>query len=162
MVCVNEDKKTKILILCSLKDKLHWMEYAKSQEMTLSSLIRRLLKVEAGCVVKERKAKPPPKKERLNYHKDKRFVAFLESYPRQEAKLPAYRAWLKLTEREKDQALEMLKLHKLKWLEKGTEKQFIPLPATWLNSKRFEDAIEEEKPKEIKNLDYFVKREKYK
>lgn len=66
------------------------------------------------------------------------FDEFYKLYPRHEAKEPGRKAWKKLSQAEKALALKGLK----KWLEYdwfSPEDKFIPLPASWLNAKRWTD-----------------------
>lgn len=68
------------------------------------------------------------------------FVKFWEAYPRKVAKPNAMKAWLKL---KPDDALVKTIIDAIK--RQGLcdkEIQFVPHPATWLNSRRWEDEIE--------------------
>jgi hypothetical protein len=78
------------------------------------------------------------------------FAEFWGTWPRKVAKRDAEKAWSKLTPADKASALEALPLHVKHWRRNGTERQYIPHPATWLNGGRWEDEIEAEaqsKPK---------------
>jgi hypothetical protein len=77
------------------------------------------------------------------------FDEWYEMYPRKVAKKVAQKAWVRLTESEKREAMEALPKHIKYWKLHGTEKEFIPHPATWLNQGRASDEIDLT-PKEAK------------
>ena len=62
-------------------------------------------------------------------------------YPRNEDKFPASKAWAKLTQADKDAALEGVKrqLPALNQKAKTDGISYIPLFATWLNKRRWEN-----------------------
>lgn len=64
------------------------------------------------------------------------FNEFYKEYPRKQAKLDAERAWKKLTDTEKELAIKTIPA----WFI-GVEPQFQPLPASWLNGKRWTDDL---------------------
>lgn len=70
------------------------------------------------------------------------FAEFYATYPRKVARRDAEKAWAKLSLDERAKALEALPTHIRYWDIKGTEKEFIPYPATWLNGARFEDELD--------------------
>lgn len=70
------------------------------------------------------------------------FDQFYAQYPKKVARKDAQKAWARLSEEEKAKALEALPAHIRYWDIKGTEKEFIPHPATWLNGARFEDELD--------------------
>jgi len=70
------------------------------------------------------------------------FDQFWTGYPKRVAKKDAQKAWAKLSAEERAKALEALPTHIRYWDLKGTEKHYIPHPATWLNGARFEDELE--------------------
>jgi len=70
------------------------------------------------------------------------FEQFYEKYPRKVAKKVAQKAWDRLTESEKREALQALDTHIQYWKATNTEKEYIPHPATWLNQGRWDDEIE--------------------
>lgn len=78
------------------------------------------------------------------------FEQFYAKYPRKEAKKNALKAWQKLSTEQQNKALEAVDKHVHKWELEGTEKTFIPLPASWLNGWRFDDEIEVSQPKAAK------------
>ena len=84
------------------------------------------------------------------------FNEWYEMYPRKVAKKVAQKAWARLTEPEKREAMEALPNHIKYWKLQGTDKEFIPHPATWLNQGRASDEIdltpkEAKKPKKSAN-----------
>lgn len=70
------------------------------------------------------------------------FLAFWEEYPRKTGKGAAFRVWLRIRPSKKERAdiSSALKWQKqsLQWNDNGYGK-FIPLPATYLNQRRWED-----------------------
>ena len=80
------------------------------------------------------------------------FEQFYELYPKKQAKEKAETSFKRLKKAE----LKALKVGLDSWLafwkESGTDAQFIPLPATWINQKRFNDEIPKvEESKEFKS-----------
>lgn len=75
-----------------------------------------------------------------NYTED--FLVFWEEYPRKTGKGEAFRSWLKIspTKEERAEISSALKWQKQssQWNDSGYGK-FIPLPATYLNQRRWED-----------------------
>jgi len=70
------------------------------------------------------------------------FSEFYASYPKKVARKDAEKAWAKLSPNERAKALEALPTHIRWWELKGTDKEFIPHPATWLNGARFDDELD--------------------
>lgn len=70
------------------------------------------------------------------------FTDFYTAYPRKVARADAEKMWRRMTPAEQQAAIDALPKHCAKWLHDGTEKQYIPHPATWLNGKRWEDEVE--------------------
>lgn len=70
------------------------------------------------------------------------FERFWSEYPRKIAKKDAEKAWSKIPVHKQIDVMNAIKLHVLAWRQQGTEKQFIPYPATWLRGARWEDEIE--------------------
>jgi hypothetical protein len=62
------------------------------------------------------------------------FTGFWKAYPRKDDKEKARRAWKRLTKAERASATTDAPRRYAK-----TERQFIPLPSTYLNGKRFND-----------------------
>jgi hypothetical protein len=67
------------------------------------------------------------------------FDRFWSIYTRREKKKDAERSWKKLTEKEKQDALN----HIPSFLAQISEKRFIPHPTTYLNQKRWQDELDE-------------------
>jgi hypothetical protein len=69
------------------------------------------------------------------------FEDWSKGYPRKDARQDAERAWGKLTEAER---LECVK-ETPAWLQAkaGTERRFLPLPATYLNGRRWQDELQD-------------------
>lgn len=63
------------------------------------------------------------------------FDEFWTSYPRKEGKKAAIRAWGKLSKKKRDAAISDVRSGRYD----DTPRQYIPLPATYINGERFED-----------------------
>jgi hypothetical protein len=74
------------------------------------------------------------------------FDEFYHRYPRREAKQSALRAWERLSESSRAQAIDAIPAHVRQWVKEGRQRQFIPLPASWLNGGRFEDELDSNLP----------------
>lgn len=72
------------------------------------------------------------------------FMRFWLEYPRKMDRVAATRAWAKLSDRDRAECLRRLPIIKRYWERSGTERRFIPYPATFLNSRRWEDEVEGE------------------
>jgi hypothetical protein len=70
------------------------------------------------------------------------FEQFWQLYPRKVGKLTAKRSWEKLSQENKQKALEAIVEHRKFWVAKGTDWEFIPHASTWLNQERFEDELD--------------------
>jgi hypothetical protein len=70
------------------------------------------------------------------------FQMFWDSYPKKVAKGAAIKAWQRLNQAEQIEAIEALPNHLKYWKVKGTDKEFIPYPATWLNQMRYLDELD--------------------
>jgi hypothetical protein len=77
------------------------------------------------------------------------FTEWYALYPKKVARKDAEKAWKRLSADEQDQAIEALPNHIKYWELKGTDKEYIPYPASWLNGFRFQDELDLT-PKEIK------------
>jgi hypothetical protein len=77
------------------------------------------------------------------------FTEWYALYPKKVARKDAEKAWKKLSDQEQEEALEALPNHNKYWELKGTDKEYIPYPASWLNGFRFQDQLDLT-PKEIK------------
>jgi uncharacterized protein YdaU (DUF1376 family) len=65
------------------------------------------------------------------------FARFYAEYPRKEAKANAVKAWAKLTHDERVSACEAVTRYAAAM--SGKETQYIAMPATWINAKRWQD-----------------------
>lgn len=70
------------------------------------------------------------------------FDAFWAMYPRRVAKADARRAWAKRKPEQLQAIAAALPNHIRYWSLTGTEIQYIPYPASWLNGERYEDELE--------------------
>lgn len=70
------------------------------------------------------------------------FDRFWQEYPRRIARKDAEKAWSKIPAHKQIDVMTALRNHITSWKQQGTEKTFIPYPATWLNGARWEDEIE--------------------
>lgn len=89
---------------------------------------------------KEEKKKRESKELDLNW-----FETWYKLYPRKVSRWNAEKAWNKLSENQRILALEWIKKYIIYWKKKGTQKEFIPHPATWLdiNDQRWNDDLSE-------------------
>ena len=71
------------------------------------------------------------------------FDTFWNLYPRKVAKVVAHQKSKKIQPEEWPNVINGLKKYINAW--NGTDRQFIPHPATWLNQRRWEDEIEDTK-----------------
>lgn len=77
----------------------------------------------------------------INKEKEDAFNLFYSQYPKKQAKEPARKAFLKLTKEEMQKAIDAVVIYPF-----SRNKQYIPLPASWLNAKRFNDEFDAAKP----------------
>ena len=70
------------------------------------------------------------------------FLAFYSLYPRKSAPARAEKAAKKIKPEQWPEVMEGLKRYIAYWKQHGTEKGFIPYPATWLNGQQWLDEIE--------------------
>lgn len=77
-------------------------------------------------------------------HWESTFVEFWSTYPRKTGKKAAARHWRALKDHERETALDALPSHVEHWRKSGTEQQFIPHAATWINGRRWEDELDSE------------------
>ena len=93
---------------------------------------------------------PSPRPEQLNG-----FEEWYRLYPRRQARVDAERAWAKLKPGPEliEQLLEVLprQIRGMGW--DGDKKPFIPLPASYLNGRRWEDDFEEKKAPRLKGFE---------
>ncbi len=79
------------------------------------------------------------------YMSESDFNLFYRAYPKHEGRAPALKVWKKIIRDEGlfEKIMAAVENQKRsKW--QGTEKKYIPLPATWLNQRRWEDEITED------------------
>lgn len=69
------------------------------------------------------------------------FEQFYNLYPRKVQKQRAIKAFKRLNKKEIKAVMDTLPGHIKNWNSKGTDKEFIPHPASWLNAKSWEDDI---------------------
>lgn len=71
------------------------------------------------------------------------FDAFWAAYPRKVAKPAAHRAWASIAPDEllARRITRAVTDHIAAWRDRGTELEYIPHPATWLNARRWEDEL---------------------
>lgn len=76
---------------------------------------------------------------------DEGFAEFWAAYPRKEKKPTAARAYKTLRRRRitHDTIMAGLRRHTTAWQAAGKERQYIPHPASWLNSEAFNDDLEQ-------------------
>jgi len=77
----------------------------------------------------------------LPKHDSPSFDTFWSIYPRHRAKPIAFRAWLKLSEKEQREAIDAVPRHLAEWRNEG-DIRFVPYPATFLNQRRWEDDLD--------------------
>ncbi len=70
------------------------------------------------------------------------FERFWQEYPRKIARKDAEKAWSKIPTHKQVDVMNAIRNHVTSWKQQGTERQFIPYPATWLRGARWEDEIE--------------------
>lgn len=71
-----------------------------------------------------------------------RFSEFWAIYPKREGRKDAITAWKKIRKRDIDKVLEGAQRRVDDWRSLATQRQYMPLPASWLNGKRWNDEIE--------------------
>jgi len=77
------------------------------------------------------------------------FEQFWSLCIRKMAKKDAEKAFSKLTPEKRLKAIEAMPKHVEYWQAAGTDKEFIPYPASWLRAERWEDEIELPQPKTV-------------
>ena len=90
------------------------------------------------------KCYPPEKRGEERNNRSCAFEEFWALYPRKQAKAPAEKAWRKLKDPEREAAVASL----TSW-PFPTDKQYQPLPATWLNQRRWEDEKTGRQPEDL-------------
>ena len=92
-----------------------------------------------GEVEKSDTAIPKKTKEELQQES---FDKFYEAYPRKENRKWAFRAWLKLSQKDQTDAFEWIAKMKKYHPRWQWDWQFIPHPATYLNNERWKDQVD--------------------
>lgn len=70
------------------------------------------------------------------------FDAWWSLYPKKVARAEAKKAWSRMSDADRAAAMEALPAHVRYWDAVGTERHYMPHPATWLNGRRWEDELE--------------------
>lgn len=70
------------------------------------------------------------------------FDAFWKEYPKKEGKTVALKAWGKIENIESILPAIMAGLSKWKESKQWEDRRYVPLPATWLHQRRWEDELE--------------------
>ena len=70
---------------------------------------------------------------------DETFALFYSAYPRHEARAPAEKAWRRLTKAERQEAISAARRMGEHIRSHGIELRLVPLPATWLHQRRWDD-----------------------
>jgi len=70
---------------------------------------------------------------------DETFALFYSAYPRHEARAPAEKAWRGLTKAERQEAIAAAKRMAEHIRSHAIDLHLVPLPATWLHQRRWED-----------------------
>lgn len=88
---------------------------------------------------KDQKHPPTPRKRGKQAAPAEGFDSFWLAYPKRQAKQDAVKAWAKIEP--KDHAAIFAALHTSRWPEnwRRDDGKYIPLPASWLNGRRWED-----------------------
>ena len=119
-----------------------------SKQITLSKPITPVIQIDNDSLSKQIPTKEKQQKKLLQKSEaSASFEVFYKSYPKKKARRDAENAWKKLNPDLSLIALIMASLEKQKasqdWKKDGG--QYIPLPASWLNGRRWEDEIPEAK-----------------
>ena len=70
------------------------------------------------------------------------FNKFWTQYPRKQSKQQCQKAFNKLSKTQIKMIFNALPTHQKYWEIKGTSKEYIPHPSTWINQRRWEDEID--------------------
>ncbi len=74
------------------------------------------------------------------------FERFWQLYPRKVAKMDAQKAWRTMTDSQRFAALESIPIHVRYWQLAGTQKEYLPYPASWCRGERWTDELEMPEP----------------
>ena len=69
------------------------------------------------------------------------FDDWYKKYPNKKARSDAEKMWSRLDSKDRELACDGLERYLVYWKKKWIEKQFIPLPWTWIHQKRWEDDL---------------------
>ena len=114
--------------------------------LELASGCKQVLADESECYTDKKTDKSTDKKEEYVHS----FSIFWEAYPKKKDKARAYKAWKSANVNGRlEEVLSALEKQKQSkdWLKANG--QYIPLPSTWINGKRWEDDSEPEPPEEV-------------
>lgn len=88
----------------------------------------------------------PPKKI-LSAEQTKRFEAFWKAYPKKQSKATAEKAWSKILPDDFEMNVILTAIEQAKQKDsRFRDMQYIPLPATWLNARSWENEYEDQEP----------------
>lgn len=88
----------------------------------------------------------PPKKI-LSSEQTKRFEAFWKAYPKKQSKATAEKAWQKILPDDFEMNVILQAIEQAKQKDsRFRDMQYIPLPATWLNARSWENEYEDQEP----------------
>ncbi len=71
------------------------------------------------------------------------FDDWYKKYPNKKARSDAEKMWSRLDSKDRELACDGLERYVIYWKKKWIEKQYIPLPWTWIHQKRWEDDLSE-------------------
>ena len=129
------------------KDYEKWKPLSKP--ITLSDPITGVIRTDNKSLSDPIPTKENIQKKLLQDALNSAFESFYRAYPKKKARKDAERAWVKLNPDSSLTASIMTALEKQKaskdWLKDNG--QYIPLPTSWLNGKRWEDEVQEVKSK---------------
>ncbi|MFA5379833.1 MAG: hypothetical protein WC455_29005 [Dehalococcoidia bacterium] len=126
-----------------IKKASNWSKRPKSQPTEAPTEVP--TEAPTAIEVEEKRSTPiVPKRGRQRKEYSGEFLAFYKAYPNKTGKAPAFRAW----EKERPDiavVLPALSLHiqSEKWKEENGK--YIPNPATWINQRRWEDEMPQER-----------------
>ena len=106
---------------------------AESRMQSAESDILKLTSEDTGVQGVKRRSAPVSVKPSAD------FLRFWDAYPRKQAMKPAWKSWQKLNPEIEPTLAALEKQKRTIW--KNSEKQHIPLAATWLNQERWDDEV---------------------
>jgi hypothetical protein len=134
---------------------LNWTEYQNSVQQIVQPVCSKCAASVHNQELKKEKKEPSVQNESLEH-----FISFWKAYPKRQAKQAAIQTWSKLNPSNGTFELILSSIEKQKAYKEHLKKtnQFCPewpMPATWLNGRRWEDEIEHQGDKTPDN--YFSK-----